>query len=199
MRSKFFIAAFLAVSSLLSSMAVLSSTAQAKVLARVNLSSQTMNVYVNGSLQHSWAISSGKAGYNTPRGTYGPTRLVKMHYSKKYNNAPMPNSIFFRGGFAIHGTGHTGALGRPASHGCVRLSRGHAHQLYSLVKAHGARNTRISISGYAPQVASYRRRVKTSYRNKRNVRTKTRYKAKRRSVRRVAKRKKWTHTWGVDG
>jgi lipoprotein-anchoring transpeptidase ErfK/SrfK len=67
-----------------------------------------------------------------------------MHYSKKYDNAPMPHSIFFRGGYAIHGTYATGALGRPVSHGCVRLSPAHAAQLYDMVKREGAR---ISISG----------------------------------------------------
>ncbi len=189
MRFKFLCAAIIAASSLWSTVA------QAKVVARVNLGSQTMNVYVDGSLRHSWRISSGKAGYNTPRGNYGPTRLHRMHYSRKYNNAPMPHSIFFRGGYAIHGTGHVGALGRPASHGCVRLSPGHAAQLFSLVKAHGARNTRISIGGRAPQVASYRRRAKT--------RTVYRKKSSRRSVRvvkrRAPARKKWTHTFGIDG
>jgi lipoprotein-anchoring transpeptidase ErfK/SrfK len=57
-----------------------------------------------------------------------------MHYSKKYDNAPMPHSIFFSGGYAIHATPHVGNLGRPASHGCVRLHPEHAAQLYTMTK-----------------------------------------------------------------
>jgi lipoprotein-anchoring transpeptidase ErfK/SrfK len=57
----------------------------------------------------------------------------------------MPHSIFFRGGYAIHGTGYTKYLGRPASHGCVRLHPAHARTLYNLVRRHGRGNTRIRV------------------------------------------------------
>jgi len=59
----------------------------------------------------------------------------------------MPHSIFFAGGYAIHGTYETRSLGRPASHGCVRLSPAHAAVLYQMVQAEGAR---ITISGSPP-------------------------------------------------
>ena len=60
--------------------------------------------------------------------------------------SPMPYSIFFYGGYAIHGTNYVKALGRPASHGCVRLHPSNAAALYSLVKQHGPGNTKIVIT-----------------------------------------------------
>ena len=83
---------------------------------------------------YQWRVSTARKGYYTPTGTFHPYSLQLMHYSKKYDNAPMPHSIFFSGGYAIHATPHTGNLGRPASHGCVRLSPSNAATLYSIVK-----------------------------------------------------------------
>ena len=83
---------------------------------------------------YQWPVSTARKGYYTPTGTFSPYSLQLMHYSKKYDNAPMPHSIFFSGGYAIHATPHVGALGRPASHGCVRLSPSNAATLYSIVK-----------------------------------------------------------------
>jgi hypothetical protein len=120
--------------------------AQAKVNITVDLSSQRMHVESAGAT-YSWPISSARSGYVTPRGVYSPTSLQTMHRSKKYHNSPMPHSIFFRGGYAIHGTYATGALGRPASHGCIRISPANAATLYSLVRAEGAT---ISIIGSPP-------------------------------------------------
>jgi lipoprotein-anchoring transpeptidase ErfK/SrfK len=65
--------------------------------------------------------------------------MYKRYFSKKYNGSPMPYSIFFRGGYAVHGTNAVSQLGRPASHGCVRLRTKNAARLYSLVKRHGGR------------------------------------------------------------
>ena len=96
---------------------------------------------------YTWPVSTARSGYSTPRGSYAPTGLQRMHYSKKYHMSPMPYSIFFRGGYAIHGTYATGALGRPASHGCVRLSPAHAAQLYHMVQTEGGS---ISITGAPP-------------------------------------------------
>lgn len=126
--------------------ALLTSTqAFAKVRVSVDISSQRMHVYVNGALRHTWRVSTGRGKYRTPTGTYSPKRLERSWYSRKYNGAPMPHSIFFRGGYAIHGTNHYKALGRPASHGCVRLSRRNAARLFSLVRRYGPRRTRISL------------------------------------------------------
>ena len=83
---------------------------------------------------YQWPVSTARRGYSTPSGTFHPYSLQPMHYSKKYDNAPMPHSIFFSGGYAIHATPHVGNLGRPASHGCVRLSPTNARTLYEIVK-----------------------------------------------------------------
>lgn len=112
-------------------------------MIRINLSNQTMHV-TSASGDYTWPISSARSGFVTPRGTYGVQRMEAMHYSRKYHNSPMPHSIFFRGGYAIHGTYATGSLGAPASHGCVRLAPGNAALLYSIVRNEGAR---IAISG----------------------------------------------------
>ncbi len=123
-----------------------SADAKASVVAKIDVSAQRMNVYVNGSLRHSWAVSTGRRGYRTPRGSYRPKFLKRMHYSSKYNNSPMPHSIFFRGGYAIHGTNAVSRLGRRASHGCVRLHRANARRLYNLVRKYGKGRTRIVIT-----------------------------------------------------
>ena len=117
----------------------------ASVEARIDLSQQRMKVYRNGRLKYTWKISSGRRGYTTPTGSYSPKRMYRKYYSKKYNNAPMPHSIFFRGGYAVHGTGSIKRLGRVASHGCVRLHPDNARKLYNLVQGVGAKNARIKI------------------------------------------------------
>ncbi len=123
----------------------MASLAEANVVARVDLSSQSMKVTVNGRHYATWRVSTGRRGYRTPVGTWRPKWLKRMHYSRKYHNSPMPYSIFFLGGYAIHGTNYTRRLGRPASHGCVRLAPGNARTLYYLVRRHGMRRTRIRI------------------------------------------------------
>jgi lipoprotein-anchoring transpeptidase ErfK/SrfK len=120
--------------------------ASANVVARVDISSQRMNVSVDGWPRYSWAVSTARRGFNTPTGSYRPQRLYRSYFSKKYYNSPMPHSIFFRGGYAIHGTNYMGQLGRPASHGCIRLAPGNAATLYSLVQSYGKGNTRIVIA-----------------------------------------------------
>lgn len=116
------------------------------VVVNVSIASQTMSVSVNGWPEGYWRISSARQGYHTPRGSYRVTRMAREYYSKKYDDAPMPNSVFFYGGYAIHGTGHLNALGRPASHGCVRLHPNNAAKLYALVKLYGASRTRITLT-----------------------------------------------------
>jgi lipoprotein-anchoring transpeptidase ErfK/SrfK len=95
---------------------------------------QTMSVYEDGELIEQWPVSTARRGYVTPSGTFHPYSYQPIHYSKKYDNAPMPHSIFFSGGYAIHATPHVGNLGRPASHGCVRLSPSNASTLYTLTR-----------------------------------------------------------------
>ena len=115
------------------------------VVARVSLASQTMTVSINGSKRYTWKISSGRAGYSTPRGSYRPQRLYSSYYSKKYDLAAMPYSVFFNGGYAVHGTWAVGRLGSRASHGCIRLSNGNARTFFDLARTYG-RNVKIIIS-----------------------------------------------------
>ena len=124
--------------------AAMVSQAEAALTAKVDLSSQSMDVYVDGKLKHSWSIASGRRGYETPTGNYRPQRLEREWYSRKYDDAAMPYSVFFHGGYAIHG-GY-GRMGRPASHGCIRLPTAQAAKFFKLVESHGARGTRIEIT-----------------------------------------------------
>lgn len=117
----------------------------ARISVTIDLSQQTMTVRVGGETLYNWSVSTGRKGYRTPTGTYHPTRMHREYYSRKYDNAPMPYSIFFRGGYAIHGTNHVSALGGVASHGCVRLLTANARTLYNLVREHGSGNTTIKI------------------------------------------------------
>ncbi len=125
--------------------------AQARVRINVDLSSQTMYVS-SASGDYVWPISSARSGFRTPHGVYGVQRMEAMHRSHKYHNSPMPHSIFFRGGYAIHGTYAVGSLGRPASHGCIRLAPENAAALYQMVKHEGAQ---IAINGTPPAIPHY--------------------------------------------
>ena len=105
-----------------------------------------MDVAVNGTTIYHWSISTGRSGYDTPSGSFNALRLERVYYSKKFDNAPMPNSVFFYGGYAVHGTYEESKLGRPASHGCVRLTRTNAATLFALVQRHGLSNTNVVIT-----------------------------------------------------
>ena len=108
-----------------------------RVLAKIDLSSQRMSVYQGGRLMHTWKVSTGRKGYGTPTGTWRIHRMHRRYFSKKYDNAPMPHAMFYHRGFAVHGTGSIKRLGRPASHGCVRLHPSNAATLFSMVRRNG--------------------------------------------------------------
>jgi lipoprotein-anchoring transpeptidase ErfK/SrfK len=116
------------------------------IVARIDLSEQTMRVYVDGWPRYTWAVSTARRGYVTPVGIYRAQRLEVVWYSRKYDMSPMPHSIFFKGGFAIHGTNYIKSLGKPASHGCIRLHPDNAAQLFALVRASGMANTQIVVT-----------------------------------------------------
>lgn len=119
--------------------------ASAAVTVRIQLSNQTMLVSVDGAEFASWPVSTARRGYRTPTGSYRPYSLQRMHYSKLYDYTPMPYSIFFYSGYAIHGTSEVRNLGRPVSHGCVRLAPDQARSLFELVQTQGSQNTIIEI------------------------------------------------------
>jgi lipoprotein-anchoring transpeptidase ErfK/SrfK len=93
-----------------------------QVTARVDVSEQKMRVYIGADLVHEFDVSTGRKGYGTPTGRYQVQWTHPKWYSRKYDMAPMPWAVFFHGGFAVHGTTAVKRLGRPASHGCVRLA-----------------------------------------------------------------------------
>src|SRR5215204_529366 len=117
--------------------AFLATEASASVTVQISNSAQRMRVYVDGGLAYAWPVSTARRGYRTPPGHYRVQRMERMWFSRKYDMSPMPYSLFFRGGYAIHGTYSIRQLGRPASHGCVRLHPGNARALYRLVQSRG--------------------------------------------------------------
>lgn len=111
----------------------------------VDITTQEMTVVSDGRTIYTFDVSTGRKGYSTPTGNFKPIRMHKMWYSSKYENSPMPFSIFFYGGYAIHGTGDIKHLGQVASHGCVRLHPDNAEKLFQLVDQVGMKNTKISL------------------------------------------------------
>jgi len=111
----------------------------------IDVSDQRLTVTENVKWLYSWPISTGRSGYRTPLGHFKPVRLERVWYSRKYDYAPMPHAIFFYGGYAIHGTTEIKRLGRPASHGCIRLHPDHARTLFDLVNKRAYSATRIRI------------------------------------------------------
>lgn len=117
----------------------------APLVAKVDVSSQTMTVIYNGQVAYQWPVSTARAGKHTPRGAWSAKWLSRDHRSSLYNNAPMPYSIFFSGNYAIHGTNEISRLGRPASAGCVRLHPEHAATLFYMTQQVGKRNMKVVI------------------------------------------------------
>jgi lipoprotein-anchoring transpeptidase ErfK/SrfK len=118
--------------------------ARADVVVTIDRASQRMSVAVDGAERHKWVISTGTRG-GPPGGSYRPQRMERKWFSRKYGWSPMPNSIFFHEGYAIHGTIYVSQLGRRASHGCVRLHPSNAAILFALVQKEGMGNTTIIV------------------------------------------------------
>ena len=143
------------------------------LLVGIDLGSQRLTVTEHGKIKYTWPISSGREGYRTPTGTFRPSWMAQMWYSKQYDDAPMPHSVFFNGGIAVHATQSTGMLGRPASHGCIRLSPSNAATFYKLVSTHGKAMTRIKVHGTAKDstpMASRQKRPADQFASSRGVR-----------------------------
>jgi len=122
--------------------------AGAAVLVTIDKSSQRMKVEVDNTLRWIWPISTGQLAHDTPSGRYTAFRMEADHFSKEWDDAPMPHSIFFSPtGHAIHGYLNTRRIGSPASHGCVRLDPANAARLYALVEQQGLPNTKVVVTG----------------------------------------------------
>ena len=124
--------------------------ARAAVVVTVDKSAQQLSVVVDGAQRYQWPVSTARWGYNTPNGSYKPQRLERKWFSRKYDWSPMPYSIFFNEGYAIHGSYEISRLGRPASHGCIRLHPENAALLFALVKDH-VNDTTIVVTGERPE------------------------------------------------
>lgn len=116
-------------------------------MVHIDKSAQRMTVVVDGTPRYAWRVSTGRRGYGTPVGHFRPQRLARRWFSTRYYGSPMPYSIFFHRGYAIHGTYQISRLGGPASHGCVRLHPGNAATLFALVQRSGLSNTSIVVTG----------------------------------------------------
>jgi hypothetical protein len=123
--------------------------AEADILVTVDKTAQRLTVNVGGVTRYSWPVSTARWGYRTPNGSYRPQRLARTWFSRKYDMSPMPYSIFFAGGYAIHGSYEVSRLGRPASHGCIRLHPQNAAVLFAMVKEN-TKDTRIVVTGGHP-------------------------------------------------
>jgi hypothetical protein len=133
--------------------------AQAKVRIAVDLDAQTIHVEAK-SQTFDWKVSSGKSGYDTPTGTAGVLWMDKDHHSDEYDQAPMPNAIFFAPGYAIHGVAKS-QWGHKGSHGCIRLPVAKSAILWDLVKAEGG--AEVTITGASPEtMASVRAKARAN-------------------------------------
>jgi lipoprotein-anchoring transpeptidase ErfK/SrfK len=121
------------------------------ILINIDKTKQEMTVFLDGVERYSWPVSTGRAGYSTPSGTFTATSMNEVWYSKQWDNSPMPHSIFFmKDGHAIHGSYEVKTLGKPVSHGCVRISPQNAAMLYDLVAKTGLKNTQVVLAGVTP-------------------------------------------------
>ena len=102
------------------------------VVVVISLDEQRVYVYRNGIAIGLSTISSGKRGHETPPGVFTILQKDRIHYSNKYDNAPMPfMERLTWDGVALHG----GRLpGYPASHGCVRLPQAFAEKLFAITQ-----------------------------------------------------------------
>ena len=121
-------------------------SAQAGIVVTVDKSAQRLSVEVDGFQRYEWPVSTARWGYRTPNGSYRPQWLARKWFSRQYDWSPMPYSIFFNGGYAIHGSYEISHLGRPASHGCIRLHPENAAVLFALVKDN-MKDTQIVVTG----------------------------------------------------
>jgi lipoprotein-anchoring transpeptidase ErfK/SrfK len=127
------------------------STKGSSILIAIDKTTQKMSVFVDGTKKYDWRVSTGRAGYSTPSGAYTATSMNEIWYSKEWDNAPMPHAIFFMtDGHAVHGSYEVRSLGRPVSHGCVRIAPKNATTLYALVEKVGLKNTQVSLTGVTP-------------------------------------------------
>lgn len=95
----------------------------------VSKTNQRLWAFKDGRLQQRYLVSTGQIDYDTRAGWFSVYSRQKEHHSSIYD-VDMPYALFFSGGQAIHSSSALRHLGSPASHGCVRLPRRHARELF---------------------------------------------------------------------
>jgi lipoprotein-anchoring transpeptidase ErfK/SrfK len=125
----------------------LSPAKAADIVAHVSISKQMMTVTIDGMDRYAWPVSTARRGYVTPKGAWGVQSMHKMTYSRLFNNAPMPFTIFYDGHYGIHGTTDVARLGQPASAGCVRLHPDNAKILFDMVIERGPKSFQVIVDG----------------------------------------------------
>ena len=170
-------------------------SARAAVVVTVDKSVQELSVTVDGAERYHWPVSTARWGYRTPNGTYKPQRLERKWFSRKYDWSPMPYSIFFNEGYAIHGSYEISRLGRPASHGCIRLHPENAALLFALVKEH-VNDTTIVVTGEQPDKVQVRARQRDEDEHEARPRRAHR---ERREVKREAEARPQAQSFGNQG
>jgi hypothetical protein len=164
---------------------------RAAVVVTVDKSAQELSVSVDGVERYHWPVSTARWGYNTPNGTYRPQRLERKWFSRKYDWSPMPYSIFFNEGYAIHGSYEIKHLGRPASHGCIRLHPDNAALLFALVKERIG-DTTIVVTGERPE------KIRARLDDDREVRHRARREVARETEAWPAAANSWHNSWHPD-
>lgn len=124
------------------------------VWAQIIKSQQKLILYINSNPVYTWDVSTGVEDYETPDfETHPDGRIYESYTSTVYPGGDyhglgnMPYAVFISGGFAIHGTGEKNwpKLGRPASHGCIRLHPDNAFKFNRLVRKYGIENVWITV------------------------------------------------------
>jgi hypothetical protein len=172
--------------------------AQAGIVVTVDKSAQRLSVMVDGAPRYQWPVSTARWGYRTPNGSYRPQRLERKWFSRKYDWSPMPYSIFFNEGYAIHGSYEISRLGRPASHGCIRLHPQNAALLFALVKERVG-DTTIVVTGDRPQQAARSRAREADRHEKHRVHREVRRAARARPAERIVEAPPRQTSFGARG
>lgn len=111
----------------------------------IDKTTQTLRAYEGDRLVLETRVSTGKWDRATPNGQFTAGVKDRMHYSKLFQNAPMPYSVQVNGNVFVHGFSSVPRF--PASHGCIRvpLDNGNpAKQFFDWVEP----GTPIEITGH---------------------------------------------------
>lgn len=127
---------------------------QCSIFVDIDKSTQTLRLYLDGRLADQWLVSTGRSGFGTPNfNKRFNGRIFQRYDSAKYPGGDymglgnMPYAMFISGGIALHGTpqGNWKNLGRPASHGCIRIHPANAKYLNGLLRQVGVANSWVTV------------------------------------------------------